>query len=79
MLQNNYKEIIEALRDLLKNRTTEDFVKKLNLMINESAQFCERFENDLGFNTVEQLKDNIVNDELKSNLFKCSFESYFLY
>lgn len=36
-------------------------------MVNESTQFCERFENDLGFNTVEQLKDNIVNDELKSN------------
>ena len=36
-------------------------------MINESSQFCKTFENDLGFNTVEQLKDNIVNDELKSN------------
>lgn len=36
-------------------------------MVNESIQFRERFENDLGFNTVEQLKDNIVNDELKSN------------
>lgn len=36
-------------------------------MINESSQFCKTFENDLGFKTVEQLKDNIVNDELKSN------------
>lgn len=27
----------------------------------------EQILNDLGFNTVEQLKDNIVNDELKSN------------
>lgn len=36
-------------------------------MVNESTQFHERLENDLGFNTVEQLKDNIVNDELKSN------------
>lgn len=36
-------------------------------MVNESSQFSKTFENDLGFNTVEQLKDNIVNDELKSN------------
>ena len=27
----------------------------------------EQILNDLGFNTVEHLKDNIVNDELKSN------------
>lgn len=67
MPQNNYNEVIEALGDSLKNYTTEDLVKKLNLMVNESTQFKEKFENDLGFNTVEQLKDNIVNDELKSN------------
>lgn len=67
MPQNNYNEVIETLKDSLKNYTTEDLVKKLNLMVNESIQFRERFENDLGFNTVEQLKDNIVNDELKSN------------
>lgn len=67
MPQNNYNELIEALGDSLKNYTTEDLVKKLNLMVNESSQFSKTFENDLGFNTVEQLKDNIVNDELKSN------------
>lgn len=67
MPQNNYNEIIEAFGDSLKKYTTEDLVKKMNLMINESSQFCETLENDLGFNTVEQLKDNIVNDELKSN------------
>lgn len=67
MPQNNYNEVIETLGDSLKNYTTEDLVKKMNLMVNESIQFRERFENDLGFNTVEQLKDNIVNDELKSN------------
>lgn len=65
MPQNNYTEVIETLKDSLKNYTTEDLVKKL--MVNESTQFHERLENDLGFNTVEQLKDNIVNDELKSN------------
>lgn len=67
MPQNNYNEVIETLKDSLKNYTTEDLVKKMNLMVNESIQFRERFENDLGFNIVEQLKDNIVNDELKSN------------
>lgn len=67
MPQNNYTEVIETLKDSLKNYTTEDLVKKLNLMVNESTPLCERFENDLGFNTIEQLKDNIVNDELKSN------------
>lgn len=67
MPQNNYTEVIETLKDSLKNYTTEDLVKKLNLMANESTQFHERLENDLGFNIVEQLKDNIVNDELKSN------------
>ena len=67
MPQNNYNEVIETFKDSLKNYTTEDLVKKLNLMINETTQFCKTFENDLGFNTVEHLKDNIVNDELKSN------------
>lgn len=67
MPQNNYNELIEALGDSLKNYTTEDLVKKLNLMVNESSQFSKTFENDFGFNTVEQLKYNIVNDELKSN------------
>lgn len=65
MPQNNYTEVIEALNDLSKNYTTEDLVKEL--MVNESTQFHERLENDLRFKTVEQLKDNIVNDELKSN------------
>lgn len=65
MPQNNYTEVIETLKDSLKNYTTEDLVKKL--MVNESTQVHERLENDLVFNTVEQLKDNIVNDELKSN------------
>lgn len=67
MPQNNYNEIIEAFGDSLKKYTTEYLVKKMNLMINESSQFCKTFENDLGFKTVEQLKDNIVNDELKSD------------
>ena len=47
MLQNNNNEVIEALGDSLKNYTTEDLVKKLNLMINEIEQFCKTLENDL--------------------------------
>ena len=59
MPQNNYKEVIEAFKDYAKNISIEKFMK------NEDE--IEQILNDLGFNTVEQLKDNIVNDELKSN------------
>ena len=59
MPQNNYKEVIEALKDYAKNISIEKFMKNVDEI--------EQILNDLGFNTVEQLKDNIVNDELKSN------------
>ena len=35
--------------------------------VDEIEQLLKTSENDFGFNTVEQLKYNIVNDELKSN------------
>ena len=41
----------------------DEFMKN----VDEIEQLLKTSENDLGFNTVEQLKDNIVNDELKSN------------
>ena len=63
MPQNNYNEVIEAFKDYVKNISIEKYMKN----VVEIEQFCKTFENDLGFNTVEQLKDNIVNDELKSN------------
>lgn len=63
MPQNNYKEVIEAFADSVKNISIEKFLKN----IDEIEQCYTTFENDLGFNTVEQFKDNIVNDELKSN------------
>ena len=59
MPQNNYKEIIEEFKDYAKNISIEKFMKNVDEI--------EQILNDLGFNTVEQLKDNIVNDELKSN------------
>lgn len=59
MPQNNYKEIIETFKDYAKNISIEKFMKNVDEI--------EQILNDLGFNTVEQLKDNIVNDELKSN------------
>lgn len=59
MPQNNYKEVIEAFKDYAKNISIEKFMKNMDEI--------EQILNDLGFNTVEQLKDNIVNDELKSN------------
>ena len=59
MPQNNYKEVIEAFKDYAKNISIENFMKNVDEI--------EQILNDLGFNTVEQLKDNIVNDELKSN------------
>lgn len=59
MPQNNYKEVIEAFKDNAKNISIEKFMKNVDEI--------EQILNDLGFNTVEQLKDNIVNDELKSN------------
>ncbi len=59
MPQNNYKEVIEAFKDYAKNISIEKFMKNVDEI--------EQILNDLGFNTVEQLKDNIVNDELKSN------------
>ena len=59
MLQNNYKEVIEEFNDYSKNISIEKFMKNVDEI--------EQILNDLGFNTVEQLKDNIVNDELKSN------------
>ena len=59
MPQNNYKEVIEAFNDYAKNISIENFMKNVDEI--------EQILNDLGFNTVEQLKDNIVNDELKSN------------
>lgn len=63
MPQNNYKEVIEALKDYAKNISIEKFMKN----VDEIEQLLKTSENDFGFNTVEQLKDNIVNDELKSN------------
>ena len=45
-------------------------LKKLEMSIEKFMKNVDEIEqilNDLGFNTVEQLKDNIVNDELKSN------------
>ena len=59
MPQNNYKEVIEEFKDYSKNISIEKFMKNVDEI--------EQILNDLGFNTVEQLKDNIVNDELKSN------------
>ena len=59
MPQNNYKEVIEAFKDYAKNISIEKFMKNVDEI--------EQILNDFGFNTVEQLKDNIVNDELKSN------------
>ena len=59
MPQNNYKEVIETFKDYAKNISIEKFMKNVDEI--------EQILNDLGFNTVEQLKDNIVNDELKSN------------
>ena len=59
MPQNNYKEVIEAFNDYAKNISIEKFMKNVDEI--------EQILNDLGFNTVEQLKDNIVNNELKSN------------
>lgn len=63
MPQNNYKEVIEAFNDYAKNISIEKFMKN----VDEIEQLLKTSENDFGFNTVEQLKDNIVNDELKSN------------
>ena len=59
MPQNNYKEVIEVFKDYAKNISIEKFMKNVDEI--------EQILNDLGFNTVEQLKYNIVNDELKSN------------
>lgn len=59
MPQNNYNEVIEGFNDYSKNISIENFMKNVDEI--------EQILNDLGFNTVEQLKDNIVNDELKSN------------
>lgn len=59
MPQNNYKDVIEAFKNYAKNISIEKFMKNVDEI--------EQILNDLGFNTVEQLKDNIVNDELKSN------------
>ena len=59
MPQNNYNEVIEEFNDYSKNISIEKFMKNVDEI--------EQILNDLGFNTVEQLKDNIVNDELKSN------------
>ena len=59
MPQNNYNEVIEAFKDYAKNISIEKFMKNVDEI--------EQILNDLGFNTVGQLKDNIVNDELKSN------------
>ena len=59
MPQNNYKEVIEEFKDYAKNISIEKFMKNVDEI--------EQILNDLEFNTVEQLKDNIVNDELKSN------------
>lgn len=63
MPQNNDKEVIESFNDSTKNISIENFMKNSD----EIEQIFKTLENDLGFNTVEQLKDNIVNDELKSN------------
>lgn len=63
MPQNNYNEIIERFNDYIENFSIEKFMKN----VDEIEQLLKTSENDFGFNTVEQLKDNIVNDELKSN------------
>ncbi len=63
MPQNNYNEVIEGFNDYSKNISIEKFMKN----VDEIEQLLKTSENDFGFNTVEQLKDNIVNDELKSN------------
>lgn len=63
MPQNNYNKVIEGFNDYSKNISIEKFMKN----VDEIEQLLKTSENDLGFNTVEQLKDNIVNDELKSN------------
>lgn len=63
MPQNNYNEVIEAFKDHVKNISIEKYMKNMV----EIEQFCKTLENDLWTNTVEPLKDNIVNDELKSN------------
>lgn len=63
MPQNNYNEVIEGFNDYSKNISIEKFMKN----VDEIEQLLKTSENDLGFNTVEHLKDNIVNDELKSN------------
>lgn len=59
MPQNNYNEVIEGFNDYAKNISIEKFMKNVDEI--------EQILNDLGFKTVEQLKDNIVNNELKSN------------
>lgn len=59
MPQNNYKEVIGEFKDYAKNIYIENFMKNVDEI--------EQILNYLGFKTVEQLKDNIVNDELKSN------------
>lgn len=59
MPQNNYKEVIGEFKDYAKNISIENFMKNVDEI--------EQILNYLGFKTVEQLKDNIVNDELKSN------------
>lgn len=63
MPQNNYNEVIEGFNDYSKNISIEKFMKN----VDEIEQLLKTSENDFGFNIVEQLKDNIVNDELKSN------------
>lgn len=63
MPQNNYNEVIEGFNDYSKNISIEKFMKN----VDEIEQLLKTSENDFGFNTVEQLKYNIVNDELKSN------------
>ena len=59
MPQNNYKKVIGEFKDYAKNISIENFMKNVDEI--------EQILNYLGFKTVEQLKDNIVNDELKSN------------
>lgn len=63
MPQNNYKEVIEAFADSVKNISIEKFLKN----IDEIEQCYTTFENDLGFSPSKQLKDKIISDEHKSN------------
>ena len=58
-----YIILIILIVNLVGVELPEESLEKFMKNVDEIEQIL----NDLGFNTVEQLKDNIVNDELKSN------------